>query len=86
MIMLWCINKYGCLIDDNNLKDMLETDASSSSKKHTFSSQINTLPDVSVHTEHTEVLFIQTAVMIYKTDLSVKRFISWQEVKIWDAI
>lgn len=75
-MMMFMVHKQICLIDDNNLKDMLETDASSSSKKHTFSSHINTLPDVSVHTEHTEVLFIQTAVMIYKTDLSVKRFIS----------
>lgn len=59
---LWCINKYGCLIDDNNLKDMLETDASSSSKS-ILSAVTQALPDVSVHTEHTEVLFVQTAVI-----------------------
>lgn len=38
-MMMFMVHKQICLIDDNNLKDMLETDASSSSKKHTYLQQ-----------------------------------------------
>lgn len=71
---LWCINKWQ--------QAWRHTDALSSSKKHTFSSPINTFSELSVHTEPTEVLFIHTAIYtIYKTGLLVKRFTGWQEVK-----